>query len=489
MRRFVVGFGLGMFALVGPVGLVEPAEATPVHAGEPAADAGEPAAELRTEDVAIRNGDFTVRGTVIAPAGEGSGRPGIVLVPGAGANVPRAYYRPHAEAFARAGIVAFIYDKRGSAHGYSQFDASIADLADDAIAGVRLLRERPDVNPALVGVHGHSEGGWTVLRAARRSSDVAFVVAVGASALPPERTQVWMNQTYLREAGVAESLLAPLGANLTRQIVAADLFRLAGHDPVPDLERLERPLLGVFGGRDRTCPPGESIRLYRQALDRGGHDQYALRVIPDASHEMEPSRDGFDWEPAEVGWVDGLHPVYVETVTTWVRDLAHGSPERRVDPAPEQAHTSTPLAAVAPYESPTAQLVGLGLLVLGFGSYPVIAVLARLRGRRDPRPIRWPARVLATIGLLVPVLSIGYLGSIMLTAGRQPGPVLVDRPLLWLVLQLAALAGTVAAGVLLVRWWRERRSLTSGNAVRLGVLGASGVLFVCWSAYWGLFIL
>jgi predicted alpha/beta hydrolase len=203
--------------------------------------------------------------------GGGTGRPGIVLVPGSGEGVPREVYQPHAEAFARAGIVALVYDKRTAAEGYSLFEASITDLADDAIAGVRLLQDRHDVNPNLVGLHGHSEGGWTVTVAGGRSSDVAFVVASAASALPPERTQVWMNRTQLRHAGVAESLLRPLGENLTRHVVGAGMFRLAGHDPIRPLEQLDQPVLGVFAEYDRSAPPGESLRLFQQSLDRVGY--------------------------------------------------------------------------------------------------------------------------------------------------------------------------------------------------------------------------
>ena len=69
--------------------------------------------------MSFRNGDRTVEGTVFTPAGQATGRPGIVLVPGSGEGVPREIYQPHAEAFARAGTVALAYDKRTAADGYS----------------------------------------------------------------------------------------------------------------------------------------------------------------------------------------------------------------------------------------------------------------------------------------------------------------------------------------------------------------------------------
>lgn len=449
---------------------------------------------LIAEDVSYRNGDVTISGTVIAPAAEGTGRPGIVLVPGAGEGIPREFYRPHAEAFARAGIVALIYDKRTAAEGYSLFEASITDLADDAIAGVRLLRDRPDVDPDMVGVHGHSEGGWTVLVAGNRSSDVGFVVASAPSALPPERTQLWMNGTQLRHAGVTESLVRPLGENLTRHVVGAGMFRLAGQDPIPPLERLDQPLLGLFAEHDRNAPPNESLRLFRDALDRGGNTHYTLRVIEGADHLMVRSRNGFDVDVSGLarGDLDVLAdfaPGYVDTVTRWVLGLADQPAAASADAPPPQDHTSAPLTPLASYESLWVQAAACVVLVLAFVSYPLTAAVRRLRGRRDPVPSRWPARVLVLAGLVVPPLTVSYLGYIMTTAARALGPVVAGRPLPWLLLQLGALTAVTAALVLTARWWRERRHHTPSTNTRFGVLLAGATVFVPWAAYWGLFTL
>lgn len=433
---------------------------------------------------------MAVEGTVIAPAGERTGRPGIVLVPGSGEGVPREFYQPHAEAFARAGIVALIYDKRTAAEGYSLLEGSITDLADDAIAGVRLLRDRPDVDPDRVGVHGHSEGGWTVAVAGTRSADVAFVVASAASALPPERTQVWMNHTQLRHAGVAESLLVPLGENLTRHLVGAGMFRLAGHDPIPPLERLDQPVLGVFAEVDRSTPPGESLRLFREALDRGGNTHYTLRVIDGAHHLMAPSRDGFDVDFGDVAaQLAELAPGYVETVTAWVHGLADGPTDPSADPPPPQRHDSAPLTPLAAYESLGVQLAALGLLALAFGAYPITAAIGRLHGHPDQQPTRWPARTLAAAGLAVPPLTIAYLGFLMVTGATALGPVVAGRTLPWLVLQLAALGTAAAAAALIARWWQERHQLSAWANARFGALVGGAAMFAAWATYWGLFTL
>jgi hypothetical protein len=296
-----------------------------------------------------------------------------------------------------------------------------------------------------------------------------------------------MNRTQLRHAGVAASLLRPLGEQLTRQFVGAGRFRLAGHDPVPFLERLDQPVLGLFAGYDRSTPGGESLQRFHQALDRGGNTHYTLRVINQANHLMAPSGNGFDVDLARARQLHQFAPGYVGTVTAWVHGLDDRPPDPSADPPPPEPQQSAPLAPLAAYESLGVQLAALGLLLLAFGAYPLTAAIGRLRGRRDPLPTRWPARALAAAGLAIPPLAICYLGFIMVTGATAPGPVVAGRPLPWLLLQLGALAATAATIALIAHWTRERRRLTPWTSARLGVLAAGAAVFLPWAAYWGLF--
>ncbi|MDA2809458.1 prolyl oligopeptidase family serine peptidase [Nocardiopsis sp. RSe5-2] len=456
--------------------------------GPGAADGPSRSGELVTEDVVFEGGDRTMGGTVIAPAGGGTGLPAIVLVAGAGEGLPREVYRPQAEAFARAGIVTLIYDKRGPDDGYSMFEASIADLADDAIAGVHLLEERPEVDPDRVGVHGHSEGGWTVVEAADRSPAVDFVIAANSSALTPERTQVWMNRMQLRHAGVSEPLRTRLGETLTRHIVAADMFRLHGHDPRPALERLDRPFLGVAAALDWSTPPGETLRIYADALARGGDPRSTLRVIDGVGHSMEPSDDGYvEAEGDPAASFRDLSPEYVRTVTEWVHGLSGTAAAGRGDPPPEQEEESESLAPLAAYESSGVQIAAFAVLMAAFGGSLLVGAYSRLRDRPRLRPGRRTAAALGLVGLAVPPLTIGYLGMIMINAGTTPGPVVAGHPLPWLALQLATLGAAAGALTLVVRCHRARASLDTPAKVRLGALLAGTAVLLPWAAYWGLF--
>ncbi len=110
----------------------------------------------------------------------GPGRHGaVVLVHGSGPETRWGTSRYIADRLARAGIAALIYDKRGSgASGGDWRTASFEDLARDALAGVDLLDARPGIDPARIGIHGHSQGGVIgPLAATLAPGKIAFVVA------------------------------------------------------------------------------------------------------------------------------------------------------------------------------------------------------------------------------------------------------------------------------------------------------------------------
>lgn len=117
--------------------------------------------------------------------------PCVVLVPGVGA-VDRddtiMGHKPFlviADHFARHGIAALRLDSRGIGGSSGVYAQSSGDeLAGDLLSAVEFLRKQPGIEPAAIGLIGHSEGGTVSALAAVRSSDVKFLVLLAAPGLP-----------------------------------------------------------------------------------------------------------------------------------------------------------------------------------------------------------------------------------------------------------------------------------------------------------------
>ncbi|MER6670064.1 prolyl oligopeptidase family serine peptidase [Amycolatopsis japonica] len=417
-------------------------------------------------EVSFTSHGVTLRGTVVAPEGGGPA-PGIVMVHGSGEH-DRDDYRAEAEAFAKAGIATLIYDKR--TEGYSLFERDYSVLADDALAAVQALRSRPGVDPSRVGVWGLSEGGWVAPLAASKSKDVAFAVTVGANGVSPDRQQAWALETYLRRGGVTGSMVDMVSSTNMRTLAGAGAFPEAGYDPVPVLEKVRQPVLGLWGELDRLTPPGEAVRIFRETLDRAGNRQYTLKVFPQAQHGLRQTTDGFDK-------LDGFAPGYLELVANWVNGTKAGP---SADPPPVQASQSVALAPLAWYEAPWVQIGVWALALLAFAAYPVTALFRR----RETVPLAGPARWLASTGTLATAGFLVYYIALSMGAAMTPGPVLFGRTLPWLALQSIAVGVVAAGAVTAVSWWRGKER----GGVRVGLLLAGAALFVPWAVHWGLLV-
>src|SRR5947209_2031523 len=92
------------------------------------------------------------------------------MVGGSGASdrLNGGYFEPIREHLVGSGVAVVSYDKRGvGASGGAWMDATLPDLADDALATVGVLRAAlPSSVPTAM--YGHSEGGWVVLLAAAK---------------------------------------------------------------------------------------------------------------------------------------------------------------------------------------------------------------------------------------------------------------------------------------------------------------------------------
>lgn len=160
-----------------------------------------------TEEVSFTNGDAVLKGTLTLPDNCDRKTPVLIMVTGSGLqnrDEEMFCHKPFAviaDAFARAGIATLRYDDRG--FGESTGDVVLCtteDLKNDALAGVKLLRDRFE----RVGVIGHSEGGTIALMLAGERQ-VDFAVSLAGMIVSGAETLLAQNRRAFESAGLPES--------------------------------------------------------------------------------------------------------------------------------------------------------------------------------------------------------------------------------------------------------------------------------------------
>ncbi|MDQ3412888.1 MAG: alpha/beta hydrolase [Chloroflexota bacterium] len=440
----------------------------------------QPATGYTMDEVGFPSGDLTLHGTVLVPDGAGPW-PAIALVHGAGRGL-REENLDIAVAFARSGVLTLAYDKRTAGYAANGVGGRDYDLlAGDALAAIDLLQRRPDVQTGMVGLWGLSEGGWVAPLAAARSAEVAFLVLVGASALPPAQQEGWRHEHLLRHAGVTGSLLETIPRDLMHLLATTELLAEATYDPVLTLERVHQPVLAVWGEQERTGPPAESAQLMAAALAGAGNPSVTLEIIPGANHDLKlATDDGFGGQPEYA-------PAYLELVTAWVNQVAAGNPPpSSTAELPIQHFLSWPGAANPPgiLSGGWLQLIAFLVLLLAFPLFSLLGLVRR--GHPAPVTVRAPARWLAVTAWIVTLGLYGYLFGFIIGGIPALGPIVLGRPVPWLLLQMLSFLAVVFSVTLIVSWFQTRPPLAGLDRIRFQVLLTGALVFVPWALYWGL---
>lgn len=65
---------------------------------------------------------------------------------------------------------------------------------------------------------------------------------------------------------------------------------------------------------------------------------------------------------------------------------------------------------------------------------------------------------------------------------------MLGRPILWLTLQLLAVATVAATAAVALSWRRHHRDIGTADRIRFTLLTIGGILFVPWAISWGLLV-
>jgi uncharacterized protein len=278
--------------------------------------------EASVVELTVRNGDVSLIGSLWLPA-EPTG-PTVLMHPGSGPSDRNndVFFPPIRQHLLESGVAVSSFDKRGVGESTGRWqEAAIVEQAHDAIACLKALR----VNGSLdgpVGLYGHSQGGWVVVEAAARCPEAAFVVTSSGPGVTPGEQERWATRMYMANAGIPESEIdeveryynrviammrsgVPLGIvreqldtdgfpqafeTLSLPVLPEDeadwqlLAAMIDYDPRPALERIEVPVLALFGAEDPITPVEESVAVFCEAVRSG---LLQVEVFAGAGHRLQ----------------------------------------------------------------------------------------------------------------------------------------------------------------------------------------------------------
>lgn len=326
------------------------------------------------EDVTWLNpeGGHTLAGTFTRPA-SGGPFPAAILISGSGPqdrDEALMGHRPFlvlADHLTRRGIAVLRYDDRGVGKSTGDFaSATTEDFAADALAGVAYLKSRDDVDPAAIGLAGHSEGGLIAPMAAVRSPDVRYIVLMAGTGVNGEEILYAQAALIARAAGASEEAIAanrkqqrailevlkteddpgPAGEAIAAILrtgvedagaqgggadaagmgpaIAAQVQQVNNpwfrffltHEPAEVIERVAVPVLAINGEKDLQVPYEQNLRAIEAALRRGGNTRYEIHALPGLNHLFQHAQTG---APSEYQSIEETWSVEaMELIADWI---------------------------------------------------------------------------------------------------------------------------------------------------------------------------
>jgi len=335
--------------------------AQPIDAGRQ-----EPVTPLPYSELAVTydnsGAGITLAGTLTVPEGKGP-FPAVLLIAKSGAfdrDESLLNHRPFlvlADYLTRHGIAVLRGDGRGIGKSGGKRSGQPDDATTDADAALAFLKTRPEIDQRNIGVISHGEAGLLVPGLAARHRELAFVVMLGAPAVPAADNQVEASRltaesngtlpaqaaaqaadgrrlyAMIRDerdpAALEESLREYLTGKLpeaqisaqVRQWMTETFKRQLFDDPAEGMKTLTCPVLALYGEKDLSVPASLNLPAARAALVTGNRQENEVVLVPDVNMLFQTADVGIG---REANWAEEtMAPSVLTHIADWIAQHKH----------------------------------------------------------------------------------------------------------------------------------------------------------------------
>lgn len=331
----------------------------------------QPPFPYKSEDLTFRNekDGIELAGTLTLPE-RPTPVPAVILISGSGPQNRDEELMGHkpflvlADYLTRNGIAVLRFDDRGVAASQGDFKtATTADFVKDVESAVTYLKGRSEINPAQIGLVGHSEGGIIAPIVAANRKDVAYIVLMAGTSIPGSEILDLQSDLIMKASGVPQTMITKSQEESRKMIQAAlrskgdvaeakkavrkaaeesvatlpeseraeaykmidakvaqltspwMLYFLA-YDPAPVLERVKCPVLALNGDKDLQVPSKINLEGIKTGLAKGNNKKVTIVELPGLNHLFQECTTGLPQEYA--GIEQTISPTALKEIADWI---------------------------------------------------------------------------------------------------------------------------------------------------------------------------
>ena len=320
------------------------------------------------------DGKISFGGTLTKPIGKKAFRT-VVILSGTGKQDRDGTMAGHkiflelATYLTQNGIAVLRTDDRGTGKTSGIYETSTTgDFAQDALAAVRYLKSRKDINPATIGLMGHSEGGASMSIAAAQSKDVKFLISLSGVATSgldnllkqnedlvssgpqpdydkkrsneingmmfsvayqyanSDSMEVKLNETYqtwkLKDDVYFKSLNKPFDHfrfpiySYVKTAIGPWYRYFIQYDAAKTIGQIKVPILAINGDKDLYVAADSNLGNWKRYATAGGNKNVTTVKMPGINHLLLPCQTCDAAEYAKIQ--TGIAPELLSTIINWI---------------------------------------------------------------------------------------------------------------------------------------------------------------------------
>tara|TARA_R110002049_G_scaffold212324_1_gene383319 strand:+ start:154 stop:1548 length:1395 start_codon:yes stop_codon:yes gene_type:complete len=322
------------------------------------------------EDVVFKNTEAKIElaGTLTLPNKNGK-FPVAILISGSGPQDRDESFMGHkpflvlSDYLTKQGIGVLRFDDRGIGKSTGDFGtATTEDFSKDVLSAITYLKTRNDVDIKHIGLIGHSEGGIIAPLAANNSKDVAFMVLLASTGISGTELSVMQSKT-LRQFPVKDEIayekntrkaIAIVTSNKSETEIEKELTNhynvflrpiltslnvpeekinafidgqlktslkpwsryFLQYNPADEIEKLQIPVLSLNGSKDTQVNAKINQEGIRQALIKGGNQDYKIVELENLNHFFQECETGKMDEYRKIEQT--FSPIALKEISNWI---------------------------------------------------------------------------------------------------------------------------------------------------------------------------